>query len=246
MDTLAALVAAQVSKTGTKTVAVAPFTMEGPHFLELRKLLREQFELSFAESRANLKMLQEADLRPFLKELHLQTLDLRSQDAYLLVALKAGADAVVLGQVEEKGKSLKLSIDVEYSGPGRRRLVGPSARFDKPASTPTSDDAPVQDPETGVYLPGTGGVGYPECQACPLPTYTDQARHDKWQGVVLIQLTITSDGKTTDIAIVRSAGHGLDEKALEAVSKWRFKSAKGLDGKPVPVRTTAEINFRLI
>jgi TonB family protein len=246
IDTLAALVAKQISKTGAKTVAVAPFATLDARLHGLPKLLREQFELSFAQSGATLKILHETDLRPFLKDLHLQTLDLRSQEAYLLAALKAGADAVVLGHVEEKGKSLKLSIDIEYFGAGRRRLVGPSARLDRPAKMSTSNDAPVQDPETGVYLPGTGGVGFPECQACPLPSYTDQARSDKWQGVVLLQLTITSVGKATDIVIVKSAGHGLDEQALAAVSKWRFKPAKGPDGKPVPVRTTAEINFRLI
>ncbi len=245
INTLARLVAEQILKSGAKTVGVAPFGKRNSYLYESFRQLREQFEVSFAQSAVTLKILHETDLHPVLKGLHLQTLDLRSQDAYLLAALTAGADAVVLGYVEEKGKSLRLSIELEYFGPGRRRLVGPSARFDKPASTPTPDDAPVQDPETGVYLPGRGGVGYPECQFCPTPSYTDQARSDKWQGVVLLRLTITSEGKTTDIVIVKSAGHGLDEQALEAVSKWRLKPAKGPDGKPVPVRTTAEINFRL-
>jgi len=41
------------------------------------------------------------------------------------------------------------------------------------------------------------------------------------------------------------AGHGLDEKALEAVRKYKFKPAMK-DGKtPVPVMINVEINFRL-
>ena len=38
---------------------------------------------------------------------------------------------------------------------------------------------------------------------------------------------------------------GLDEKAIEAVQKWRFKPGVK-DGKPVPVAATVEVNFRLL
>jgi outer membrane biosynthesis protein TonB len=40
-------------------------------------------------------------------------------------------------------------------------------------------------------------------------------------------------------------GLGLDEKALDAVAQWLFKPGTK-DGKPVPVRATFEINFRLL
>ena len=42
----------------------------------------------------------------------------------------------------------------------------------------------------------------------------------------------------------RSAGMGLDEKALEAVNKWRFEPAT-LDGHPVAVQVSVEVSFRL-
>jgi TonB family protein len=38
---------------------------------------------------------------------------------------------------------------------------------------------------------------------------------------------------------------GLDEKALEAARKWKFKPAM-LNGKPVPVRVNIEIRFMLL
>jgi outer membrane biosynthesis protein TonB len=44
--------------------------------------------------------------------------------------------------------------------------------------------------------------------------------------------------------VVRSLGMGLDEKALEAVSRYRFKPALK-NGKPVPAIITVEVNFRL-
>jgi protein TonB len=37
---------------------------------------------------------------------------------------------------------------------------------------------------------------------------------------------------------------GLDQKAMEAVSKWRFRPATK-DGKPVPVMVNVEVHFRL-
>ena len=48
-----------------------------------------------------------------------------------------------------------------------------------------------------------------------------------------------------DEAATRSLGMGLDEKAIEAVNKWKFKP--GLkNGQPVNVIATIEVNFRLL
>jgi len=57
-------------------------------------------------------------------------------------------------------------------------------------------------------------------------------------------MIVAPDGAPQHIQVVRSLGTGLDEKAVEAVSKYRFKPAM-LNGKPVPVRITDEVNFRL-
>jgi len=62
---------------------------------------------------------------------------------------------------------------------------------------------------------------------------------------VLLELVVDANGVPQDIKIVRSLGLGLDQKAIEAVQKWRFKP--GLkDGKPVPVSANIEVNFRLL
>ena len=76
------------------------------------------------------------------------------------------------------------------------------------------------------------------------PEYTEEARVAKWQGTVVMQLTIDENGVPREIKIVRSLGMGLDQKAIEAVQQWRFQP--GLkDGKPVPVSANLEVNFRL-
>jgi predicted DNA-binding protein with PD1-like motif len=44
--------------------------------------------------------------------------------------------------------------------------------------------------------------------------------------------------------VLRPLGSGLDEKAIEAAMKWRFRPALQ-DGKPVAATTNVEIDFRL-
>jgi periplasmic protein TonB len=51
-------------------------------------------------------------------------------------------------------------------------------------------------------------------------------------------------GNPQDPRVIRALGMGLDEKALEAVRKYKFKPAmKG--NMAVPVRIAVEINFRI-
>ena len=59
-----------------------------------------------------------------------------------------------------------------------------------------------------------------------------------------MQVVINENGVPQDIRVIRPLGMGLDQKAIEAVQKWRFKP--GLkDGQPVPVAAVIEVNFRL-
>ena len=94
--------------------------------------------------------------------------------------------------------------------------------------------------------PGQGGVGYPECLRCPNPGYSAEAHARNFQGKVVLQVVITPEGRATDIKVLKATGMGLDEKAIEAVRKWTFKPAMGPGGRPVPVRVTVEVAFRLL
>ena len=55
------------------------------------------------------------------------------------------------------------------------------------------------------------------------PEYSEEARKAKYQGTVLLYIEVDTDGRATNIRVVRSLGLGLDEKAIEAVKKWKFK-----------------------
>ena len=94
-----------------------------------------------------------------------------------------------------------------------------------------------------VYKPGRG-VTSPHALYDPDPEYSDEARRAKYQGNVILSLVVDATGHVHDIRVARSVGMGLDEKAIEAVQKWRF--APGMkDGHPVAVQVSVEVNFRL-
>jgi TonB family protein len=76
------------------------------------------------------------------------------------------------------------------------------------------------------------------------PQYSEEARRIKLQGVVTVSGLVTETGEMTDVQVVKSLGHGLDEKAVEAVSQYRFRPAMK-DGKPVAARISVQVNFRL-
>jgi protein TonB len=95
----------------------------------------------------------------------------------------------------------------------------------------------------GVFRVG-GGVSAPKEIYAPEPEYSEEARKVKHMGVVVLQLIVGSDGNPRDIRVVRTLGLGLDEKAIEAVKKWRFEPAKK-DGKPVAALVSVEVDFHL-
>jgi periplasmic protein TonB len=97
----------------------------------------------------------------------------------------------------------------------------------------------------GAFRAGVNGVGMPECIYCPIPLYSDDARKAKYQGVVTLIITVTTDGRAINISVVKDPGMGLGEKAIEAVRTWRFKPAPGPSGKVVPVIVPIEVTFRL-
>ena len=96
----------------------------------------------------------------------------------------------------------------------------------------------------GAYRPG-GGVSLPVPITKPEPEYSEEARKAKYQGSVTLQIVVDEKGVPKDIRVVKKLGLGLDEKAIEAVQKWRFKPGMK-DGKPVAVIATIEVSFRLL
>jgi TonB family protein len=78
----------------------------------------------------------------------------------------------------------------------------------------------------------------------PAAEYSEDARRSKVEGAVLLGLIVGIDGRPHDIHVVHSLGHGLDEKAIEALRTWTFGPGTK-EGTAVPTLVNVEIQFHL-
>jgi periplasmic protein TonB len=75
------------------------------------------------------------------------------------------------------------------------------------------------------------------------PVYPPVARENKVQGVVMLDVTVGTDGKVKDIKVLRSI-KGLDDAAVQAVRGWEYKPTL-VNGQPAQVITTVPVVFSL-
>ena len=77
----------------------------------------------------------------------------------------------------------------------------------------------------------------------PQPDYPETARRARVEGKVILQAVITESGTVESVKVLRS-NPLLDEAAIAAVRRWRYKPAT-LDGQPVKVYFTVIVTFKL-
>jgi TonB family protein len=95
----------------------------------------------------------------------------------------------------------------------------------------------------GVFRVG-GGVSAPSVIYRVEPTYSEEARKAKYQGVVVLSAIVRKDGSIEIIKVVRGLGLGLDENAIQALRQWKFRPGMK-NGVPVDVALNIEVNFSL-
>ncbi len=75
------------------------------------------------------------------------------------------------------------------------------------------------------------------------PNYPPLAKAARIQGVVVLQAQISKDGSIENLQLI--SGHPmLAPAAIEAVKQWKYKPYL-LNGEPVEVETTVQVNFTL-
>jgi len=78
----------------------------------------------------------------------------------------------------------------------------------------------------------------------PNPVYTDEARSLKLEGEVLLEVQFAANGQLHVNRVVRGLGHGLDEAAIAAANKMRFKPAMR-SGQAVDSTAIVHVVFQL-
>jgi TonB family protein len=78
----------------------------------------------------------------------------------------------------------------------------------------------------------------------PNPVYTDEARNLKLEGEVLLEVSFSASGTLHVNRVVRGLGHGLDEAAIAAANKIRFKPALR-NGQPMDSTAIVHVTFQM-
>jgi TonB family protein len=100
----------------------------------------------------------------------------------------------------------------------------------RPAAQRTLDSGP---PTTSV-----------EITFKPNPAYTEEARNLKIEGEVLLEVEFGANGQLHVKQVVHGLGHGLDETAIAAANKMRFKPAMR-NGQPMDSMAIVHVVFQL-
>jgi TonB family protein len=78
----------------------------------------------------------------------------------------------------------------------------------------------------------------------PKPVYTEEARKLNLEGEVLLEVTFRADGELQVSRVLRGLGHGLDEAAVNAANKIKFKPAQR-NGSAVDSTAVVHVLFQL-
>jgi len=78
----------------------------------------------------------------------------------------------------------------------------------------------------------------------PKPVYTDEARRLNLEGEVLLEVMFGANGQLRVNRVVRGLGHGLDEAAVTAANKIKFKPAQR-NGSAVDSTAIVHVTFQL-
>jgi TonB family protein len=124
----------------------------------------------------------------------------------------------------------------------------------RPLSAPTSQQEPVM--ELSVFIaflalaqmngarPVSSELTPPAVIRKFEPEYSAEARSKRIEGVVKLSAVINAAGAAVKIRVTAPLDPGLDQRAVEAVQQWRFRTAKK-DGTPVAVTAAISVDFRL-
>ena len=137
------------------------------------------------------------------------------------------------------GQPLKSLADVDAV---MARVFFPSADAAVRA-WPEFRRAAADTPDDQIYHVGDG-TSPPRPTYTPEPEFSEEARHARFQGVVVMKVVVSKTGNIVRIKLQRALGKGLDENAMEGVKQWRFDPATR-KGQPVAVEMNIEVAFHL-
>ncbi len=123
---------------------------------------------------------------------------------------------------------------------------GPGASHDSAMPTVVAQRVEIEPQPPAPVTPPLrlhSGITAPRKAVDVAPTYPPIARNAHIEGIVVLEATIDTEGRVTDLRVLRSVPL-LDDAALQAVRQWRFTPGQ-LNGQAVAVIITVTVRFAL-
>jgi TonB family protein len=246
---LASRIGEQLKKSHAKKIVVADLTGPRGQAHPAGKWLADQLSRDLAASFPALGVLDRPQPQPFSSEEHSHAepsaMDLTpAQLAARDWARLLGATVVITGSFASVPDGVSISLKALKSSGAVPSVAEEWSVIPANAISALSEE-PLPSVSQGIPATGRNGFTVPKCIYCPVPHYTNDARSQKLMGSVVLQVTVTADGKLTNIYVWKSLGGGLDTQAAKVMSTWKLEPAVGPDGKPTAVTTPIEVTFRL-
>ena len=238
LDSLAEKLAPEIDKAGVKSIAVVDFVSADGTPIDLGWYLANKLSDGIVLKSPAVLLVD----RTRLQQLGLSSGSALSADDLKRIGTASSADAIVSGKIEITPEKYLITATLLKAADG---AIIASVAHSLPHSRMLDLLSPSGDHSAGAkpVRAGVMGVGVPACLYCPVPANTAQWRSNQPQNVIL-QVVISMAGAAEKISVVRSPGYFLSERAVEAVSEWKFRPAPGEDGKPTTVIVPIEVTFK--
>ena len=272
IDPLAGKAATQIEKFAKKknndtVVLVVDFARQGRQPTELGVKLADEFADSLRTSASGFTVVDRKAYRDEITAEGITPDEVAGPDESRCVGFKLKADLIVRGTFEQNSNKLSLKVEVARPDGSKRFFKGgtqlpltpemqalpstsPAATLKMPVPDRVlwvnPDHPPVSDGQAVSYKElAKRGYSYPRCASCSSATLSAQTHTVGFNATVVLMTQIDTNGFPTKITMVRGAPCDLTAKAVEVLSKWRFKPGMAPHGVPVVVEEPIEVTFHL-
>jgi|HubBroStandDraft_1064217.scaffolds.fasta_scaffold19382_4 TonB family protein len=242
-------------RPGRCAILVANFTVASGFTSRLGMQLADALSAELDAQGRGIQIVERGRLRSYLEHERIPSKLLKDREAACWLATQLSATAVLTGTIERAGDRWNLLVELlnvsnAKIGPEEATdisIADPQRSLDgiEPFEMERSISTHVTTHGSAGARAGVNGAGVPMCIYCPPPSYPETARKAKFQGTVVLQVTVETNGRADNISVLRGSPFGFNEEAIKAVSLWKFRPASGEDGKPVSVLVPIEVTFRL-
>ena len=253
IDALVARFVPEIKNMRLKSVAVFGAQGPGENLTMLGYSVGDAVSESLARQADGFRVIQRSALRERIKreQLHESELLSAALDGWISELVKA--DAILFVRIETlKAPSMTLALSLfNAKAKAQKAVAGASSQItvDEEQADASKHSAILEaDMNRDGHIPHSSSRefdGKVTCASCPRPDMSSEARNDMRGGEVWLEAIVTREGKVDRVWVTKSAGRGLDQKAVEAVRGWLFKPAKDANGNPVTCIATIQVQFEI-